>query len=200
MTYREQRLETTARVRTVIALVLFLLLVVGALPAFAAERTVRWTPSVTENVTGYKIFAKLCSDPMPVAPILVAGRLTTSYTVNFGPGEYCYQMLAVSPDGESVLVPEPALRNTISPAPEPPTGIEIVIAVAPAFTFNSENIRSKNVAGFVRVGTECAGAIVFSYRGDPYRRVAADAVAWWNTARQWRVAAPCRNGEVIEVV
>lgn len=169
-------------------------------PADAAERTVRWTPSVTENVTGYKIFAKLCSDPMPVAPILVAGRLTTSHTVNFGPGEYCYQMLAVSPDGESVLVPEPALRNTISPAPEPPTGIEIVIPVAPAFTFNSENIRSKNVAGFVRVGTECTGTIVFSYRGDPYRRVSPDAVAWWNTARQWRVAAPCRNGEVIEVV
>lgn len=166
--------------------------------AQAAQRTVRWTPSVSD-VAGHRIYHKLCAATTPPTMIQVVGPQVNNRVIELAIGNHCLYMTAYTSDGQE-SVPTPTLQHQVLAPPEPPTGVEITLSSAPAFTFDSQNRKSPNVAGFVPVGTACSGSIIFSYRGDPYRRVSANDVTWWNTAQQWRVAAPCRSGEVVAVV
>lgn len=39
--------------------------------------------------------------------------------------------------------------------------------------------RQPEAAGYAAIGTSCAGNVLFSYRGNSYRRIDAALVKWW---------------------
>lgn len=83
--------------------------------------------------------------------------------------------------------------------PNPPTNVTVAqeqwegLDQSLAFKLTSSNKRVPEVIGAVPLGTECAGNVVFYFRDQPYRKVPASKVAWWNgIAPANNVAAFCK--------
>lgn len=80
--------------------------------------------------------------------------------------------------------------------PNPPQNFATVPVVAglhvsPAYRILRDGSRGEQVAGFLAVGSQCTGRVVFEYRGQKYRRVKPEDVQWWNTRPTTDVAAAC---------
>lgn len=124
------------------------------------------------------------------------GTATAHTRTNVTGGQtHCYELTVVAVNGQESAHTNEVCRAIPLPVPNPPTVVTVAVVagidVVPAFKILADGSRSTAVAGFVPVGTACAGEPVFSYRSRTYRRVAADAVRWWQTARTDQVAAPC---------
>lgn len=129
---------------------------------------------------------------------IVTGTATTT-TLDLAPGTWYIAAKTTangndSPNSNVVTVVIP------QPVPNPPT-LSVVAVVAglnmsPAYKILTDGSRSSVVAGFVPIGTECSGPVLFTYRNRGYRSVSREAVKWWNpTLADVRspppVAAPC---------
>jgi hypothetical protein len=133
----------------------------------------------------------------------VASGLTTpqAYIQNLAPGSYQFRMFANC----TICTSESAASNiagaTATPIPKVPQPPVITIAVVISPDINvapvirivdpSGDPQPGSVVGFVPVGRECSGKVVFRYRGDSYRRVAVRQEELWNTTNARNVAAPC---------
>lgn len=117
---------------------------------------------------------------------------TTSVDI-VGVGTWCYAVTAtVAVEGAKSNV---VCKTVLPKIPGPPriTTVAVVAGLSdtPAYKILADGQRSSAVAGFVTVGTECAGNVVFTYRSKGYRKVPAEAVRWWGTTKTDQVAAAC---------
>jgi hypothetical protein len=79
-----------------------------------------------------------------------------------------------------------------------PPVIPVVVAVvpglsmSPVFGISSTGARSSTVLGFVPVGKPCTGSVVYSYRGQSYRRFTATDAVWWQSTATANAAVACK--------
>lgn len=87
--------------------------------------------------------------------------------------------------------------------PGPPTNVTVAVVIggkeAPVFAYTAENVRLKDPVGFIDLGQVCTGPVLFTYRGDKYRRVDRANVRAWDVALTSRVAAPCAPAVSVRV-
>lgn len=63
---------------------------------------------------------------------------------------------------------------------------------SPVFGISGTGTRGTTVLGFVAAGKPCTGAVVYSYRGRSYRRVASADVIWWASTPTSNAAVACQ--------
>jgi hypothetical protein len=170
----------------------------------AAVRTVSWAHptantdgSALTQITSTTVVWGTSSTAMTSSK-LVTGT-ATSTTIDLAPGTWFVGARTTANNNTS------AVSNVIQvvipqPTPNPPViTVQAVVAglnMAPAFKVLTDGSRSSVVAGFVPVGTECSGPVLFTYRRIGYRIVSREAVRWWNppladVQSPPPVAAPC---------
>jgi hypothetical protein len=113
---------------------------------------------------------------------IVTGTATTT-TIDLAPGTWFVGARTTANNNDSVV--SNVVQVVIAqPTPNPPTlSVLPVVAglnMSPVYKILSDGTRSQIVSGFVPVGTECSGPIVFTYRSKPYRKVPNSVVKWWN--------------------
>lgn len=189
------RLNLTA---TVVAAGLCLLI---AGVASAAVRTVNWShPTANTDGTALPIVQITRTTVVWGTSLtaltnskVVAGTATTT-TVDLAPGTW-FVGAKTTANGNDSAVSNIVQVVVSQPTPNPPVlSVQPVVAglnMSPAYKILANGSRSTVVAGFVPVGTECSGPVVFKYRDKPYRRVSRESVKWWNTASTTEVAASC---------
>lgn len=180
---------------------LFLSLLVLPLTAHAGSARLSWIPP-TQNTDGsaitgaitYSIYGAVQGAPK----VLIASGISgTSYTHTAATNgtTFCYTATATVAGQESAQSAEAC--KAIPPAvPNPPTNLVIGVVtglnMSPVYRINADGTRGSAVLGFVQVNAECAGPVVYTYRGRPYRRLADFAqVRWWNTTPTTSAAAAC---------
>lgn len=123
----------------------------------------------------------------------------TSTTLDLAPGTW-FVGARTTANGNTSAVSNVVQVVIPQPTPNPPVvTVQAVVAglnMAPVFKILADGSRSSVVAGFVKVGTECSGPVVFTYRKLGYRTVPREAVQWWNppladVRSPPPVAAPC---------
>jgi hypothetical protein len=174
------------------------------LHAFAGTALVTWAAptqytnntAITGQIT-YKVYRGLCAGTKAV----VATVSGLTYTDNAAPdnANVGYQVSAVVAGMESALSAEGC--KPIPPlVPNPPTNLTVTVAVvaginmAPVYKLTSTGKRSPDPAGFVPVNVGCIGNVLFTYRGQSFRKVDYTKVSFWNTVPDANVAAPCKAG------
>ena len=177
---------------------LYLLMLLLPFTAFAGTATLTWTAPTTNTdgstITGpvtYKVYGALQGS----AKALIASPAVSPFTHSAVPtGTFCYHVTAVVGTAESAPSNE-SCKVIPAPTPNPPVLVTVAVVagvpVVPAYNVLASGARSAAVAGFVAIGKACSGAVVFTYRGKSYRRVAPTDVAWWQTTATPDVAAPC---------
>lgn len=182
------------------SLAIFALLPISA---FAGTATLTWgAPS--QNTDGSAITSpltyKVYGGVQGTAKTVLATVSTLTYTHSAAPNgvTYCYQVSAVAGSQESSLSVEGC--KAIPPlVPNPPTGLTVTVAVvaginmAPVYKYTLANKRSADPAGYIPVGKECSGNVLFSYRGESFKKVAQSDVLFWATVASENVAAPCKK-------
>lgn len=172
--------------------------------------TLRTDGSPLTNLAQYGIWASA-----PNANSLTRLRNTpapaTSHVISaLVPGTYFFALTALDAVGlESVLtLPVSKVVTTQSVAasvtvavqslPMPPTSVVAVVAginMSPAYRVSTNSLgvtsRGTAVLGHVPVGKACTGAVVYTYRGRDYRRIAQADVLWDRSTPTANVAAPC---------
>jgi hypothetical protein len=131
-----------------------------------------------------------------IAPNLTATRY---YDQNLSPGTYFYRVFA----GCALCAAESASSNIASrdaTAPTIPKAPVITIAVvvgmdhSPVYRLTQAGVRDARYAdacGYIPVGKECSGPVVYRFRDKSFRRVAlADVKEWGVTCGDFAVA-PC---------
>ena len=173
----------------------------------AAPVTVDWdnpttyndgTPMPASAITRTRIEYGTCGPNgtfgVKAGEFTATGAATTATSPNLAPGTWCFRAYTSSAGGEGP-VSNVASKVVPQPVPSAPT-IRTIAVVAglnmtPVYRINADGTRGSVVLGFVPVGAECAGPIVYRYRGAGYRRVAPAAVSWWQSTATSNAAAAC---------
>lgn len=125
-----------------------------------------------------------------VTSIVLAGTIPPSG------GSACFQVRTRATNGEFSTWTAPKCKAFAAVPPGEPGNVTVAVVISvetsPVFGVLANGSRSSAVAGFVRAGRPCSGALAFNYRGRPYRYVDPNDVAWWNTSKTTRVAGPCK--------
>jgi hypothetical protein len=132
-----------------------------------------------------------------LAPNLTALRY---YDQNLTPGTYFYRVFA----GCSICSAESASSNIAqrdaTAPPLIPTAPVITVAVvvgmghAPVYRLTQAGKRDErysDACGFIEVGKECEGPVVYRFRGASFRKVASSDVKNWGVTCGDNVVAPC---------
>ncbi len=193
--------RTLGRILAAAVVMLGLLLVGG--PAYAGTASITWTNPSTNvdgspigTITGTRIEYGTCNGGSTFGTkagerLVTAG---TSATLSLSPGTWCVRAYTQTAAGESA--PSNAVQAVIAaPLPNPPTlSTTVVVAgssMQPAYGITAAGAQGALV-GLVDVGRECAGPVVFTYRGAGFRRVDPGAVRWWTGVKPTTaVAAAC---------
>jgi hypothetical protein len=104
---------------------------------------------------------------------------------------------------QSAAAPTCWVAGTWLPS-SPPAGacttpvVPVVVAIvpglnmSPVFGITSTGTRGTTVLGFVPVGKPCTGSIVYSYRGQSYRRFTSTDAVWWQSTATANAAVACK--------
>lgn len=176
-------------VATVVATVGVLCLLV-AVASQAAVRTVSWVhPTANTDgsalplsqITSTTVVWGTSSTAMTSSKI-VTGTVTST-TLDLAPGTW-FVGAKTTANGNTSAVSNVVQVVIPQPTPEPPVvTVQAVVAglnMSPAYKILPDGTRSQVVAGFVQVGVECSGPIVFSYRNRQYRKIDNRYVKWWS--------------------
>lgn len=191
---------------------LFLLFVAG--PAIAASQaTLSFTPPTqytdgtampASAITGYDV---QCSGWTPTggarvactqfAAVVLAGNATGGVLTGSIPGTggtACFQVRTKTALADSAWPNEKC--KTFAPLiPNPPGNVTVAVVVGmnmtPVYKFTSTGKRSVEPAGYIPVGAECSGNVLFRYRGFSFRKVVMREEWFWETVPAANVAAPC---------
>jgi hypothetical protein len=128
----------------------------------------------------------------------VASNITQlrHYAQSLAVGEHYFRVYAACATCTAESLPSNAASKMATRPPLVPDAPVITIAVvigldhAPVYSIVSGNKRGGEVIGFVPVGTECTGNVLFRFRGDSYRRVSCADVKTWDVQCR-NPAAPC---------
>lgn len=161
-------------------------------PAWTGPLTFSWEAAST-NTDGspitppvqYRFSLDGVAQPLTAALAFTAPSLAA--------GQHCGTVAAVTTYGQSAE--SNLLCKTIAP-PVVPAGPVVIAPVAgvswaPVFGIATNSTRGSTVIGFAPVGAACSGAVVYSYRGQGYRKIDPALVTWWGTAPTASAAAPC---------
>jgi hypothetical protein len=120
----------------------------------------------------------------------------SSATLNLNPGTTCVRVTVTNTYGIESPPSNVASRVVDPPTPQPPqiTTIAVVanINMAPVYKVTQAGERDKRYAdacGFVPVGVECVGPVLFTFRDAKFRRVPDERVSKWQV--ECAGAAPC---------
>lgn len=187
------------------------LLALFASSAFAGSAVVSWT-NPTQNVDGSSIPASgagslvstrvevgTCSGTAfgtRISEVVVPAPATSTTIDNLAPGPHCFRAFSRNTFGQESAASNVAAKTIPTPVPNPPTITTVAVVAglnrAPLYRINADGSRGSVVLGFVPVGAECVGPVVYRYRGADYRRVSPSvAVQWWQTSPTTSAAAPC---------
>lgn len=183
-----------------------LCLIVAAGVSQAAVRTVSWVhPTANTDgsslpltqITSTTVVWGTSSTAMTSSKVVTGAA--TSTIIDLAPGTW-FVGARTNANGNASVVSNIVQVVIPQPTPNPPVvTVQAVVAglnMAPAFKVLADGSRSSVVAGFVPVGTECSGPVLFTYRRIGYRIVSREAVRWWNppladVQSPPPVAAPC---------
>lgn len=180
-----------------------------ALPAFAATANLSFnrpttyrdgSPLAAADIDGYELRCATfngvaCTIPAVTLPgDFTSGQVTV--TVPTSGGNACFHVVT-NVDGVFSLPSNQSCKVFSPTQPGSPTNVTIAVVIggkeAPVYIYNASNVRQgQRPAGFIDLGVACDGPVRFTFQGDPYRHVPPDQVRWWDTARNFRVAGPCR--------
>ncbi len=168
--------------------------------AYAATVNISYT-APTQNTDGtpitgaitYKIYGGVQNQ----SKVLLTTTSALTYVHTSAPNgvTYCYDVTANVAAVESA--PITGCKAIPAATPNPPTNLTVTVAVvlgmnmSPVFKLTTTGKRSAEVAGYIRTGHPCTGNVLFYYRDKPYRKVAYDAVQFWNVVPSQNVAAAC---------
>lgn len=182
-------------------------------PAYGqgANVTAQWT-NPTQNVDGSTIPASgpgsltstrlewgTCSGTAfgtRIAEQIVAAPATSFTITNLGPGTYCFRAFSRNTFGQESAPSGVVQRVIAPPVPNPPTLTTVAVVaglnMAPLYRINADGSRGAVVVGFIPVGSECSGPVVYRYRDRNYHRPSdLTEIKWWATSPTSNVAAPC---------
>jgi hypothetical protein len=165
----------------------------------AATEVASYTINCTYTPTGGVAAACASQAPTSFAGTALGGTVTFVVSAS---GQACFTLRTVDTAGQQSAASNQACKAVTIAVPNPPTNVVVAFNVTingqtvsidpvPAFGVLSNGKRSTTVYGFVRAGTPCIGAPVFTYRNRTYYRVARADVGWWGTAANDNAAAPC---------
>lgn len=172
----------------------------------AAIRTVSWTHPTTNTdgsalplaqITGTTVVWGTSSTALTNSK-LVTGT-ATSTTLDLAPGTWFVGARSMA-NGNSSAVSNIVQVVIPQPTPNPPVvTVQAVVAglnMSPVYKILADGSRGSAVFGFVPVGTECSGEVVFKYRDRGYRKVSHGTVVPWNppladVRSPPPIAAPC---------
>lgn len=183
----------------------FLVLSLASLSALAGTANLSWTAPTTRTdgsaLTGavtYKVYRGTSAAAVGSATTALATVTAgTTYTDASAPaGTQFYAVSAVDSGGlESAKTAAVSVVIPSAP-PSPPTGLSVVAVIAgtnlsPVFRLDDKG-RRQQFAGLIEAGATCTGPVLFTYRGDSYRRIASKDVDVWYSRPTSRVAAACK--------
>lgn len=122
---------------------------------------------------------------------VVPGAATTATSPDLAPGTWCFRAY---PTADGLEGAASDVLQLVVPAAAP-RAIAVVpgMNLAPLYRIGANGARGEAVLGFIPVGSDCGGPVVFTYRGVPYRRPLDWSLArWWATTPTTSAAAPCR--------
>jgi hypothetical protein len=137
----------------------------------------------------------VCTAPQPAAetqtvacPAGTTGSWTQTRTYSAAAFPTCWTAGAWTPTsapaGACVAIPPPPVA-VVAP----------VVAgqnMAPVFGITGTNTRGTTVLGFVPVGRACTGPVVYTYRGQGYRRFTSADALWWGSTPTTAAAVACQ--------
>jgi hypothetical protein len=137
----------------------------------------------------------VCTTPQPAAetqtvacPAGTTGSWTQTRTYSAAAFPACWTASAWTPTsapaGSCVAIPPPPVA-VVAP----------VVAgqnMAPVFGITGTNTRGTTVLGFVPVGRACTGPVVYTYRGQGYRRFTSADALWWQSTPTTAAAVACQ--------
>ncbi len=147
----------------------------------------KWTP--TGGAAG------ACSQfPAIVLAAAATGGVITG-TVPATGGAACFQIRTKTASAVSAWSLESC--KTFAPlVPNPPGNVTVAVVfginMAPVYKLTSTGKRSADPAGFIALNESCTGNVLFTYRGQSFRKVDAAKVQFWATVPDANVAAPCK--------
>lgn len=165
----------------------------------ASSEIASYEISCTFTPTGGSAAACAGQAPTSFTGASTGGLVTFTTTTD---GQACFTLRTVDTGGRrSDPSPVACKPVTVSP-PNPPgsvvvafnvtiNGQSVQVTLIPAFGVTATGTRSGTVYGFVRAGSPCMGGVLFTYRGQSYRRVPREHVGWWRTTPNDNAAAPC---------
>jgi hypothetical protein len=164
-------------------------------PLLASE-IASYTIACTYTPTGGVAAACVALTPTSLPGASVGGTVTFTVSQN---GQACFTLATVDTGGRVSLPTNAACKAVTIANPNPPTGVTVAVVLdlnmAPVFKLTATGGRQTEAAGFVVLGTPCIGNVLFSYRGNSYRRIDPVAVKWWGAiVPSTSVAAPCAAG------
>ncbi len=120
---------------------------------------------------------------------------TLTGTVPATGGAACFQVRTKTASGAGAWSAE-ACKTFAPLVPNPPSNVTVAVVIginmAPVYKVTSTGKRSADPAGFIAVNESCTGNVLFTYRGQSFRKVDFAKVQFWATVPDANVAAPCK--------
>jgi hypothetical protein len=124
------------------------------------------------------------------------GPALTTITINLDVGTSCVRVYTANTYGEESDASNVTVRVIAPPKPRPPVQVQAVVAGmdhSPVYRLTQlgkRDDRYSDACGFIEVGKACTGNVLFRFRDQSFRKVAASDVKAWGTNCD-NAAAPC---------
>lgn len=136
--------------------------------------------------------------PTPTWTTVETVSTLRSYVRNLAPGTYTFRVLAIV-DAKESAPSNTASRSVDKPTPQAPViqVVQVVIGMdhAPVYRITQNGKRDErysDACGYIEVGKECSGPVLFRFREKSFRKVSADDVKAWGVNCS-NAAAPCAS-------